>query len=99
MSEKKIKVTDTVTTNGNSPQKLLIDRLIPEIIPVVIPPINQTTVNGVVARGDILHVVRMIISKEIVTEAVRSAARYFKDPPVVNWKDTNRTITQYGNTV
>ena len=39
---KKIKVTDTETTNGNSPHKLLINRLIPDIIPVVIPPIDQT---------------------------------------------------------
>ena len=38
--EKKRKVTDTDTTNRNSPQKLLINRLIPEIIPVVIPSIN-----------------------------------------------------------
>ena len=34
---KKRKVTDTETTNGNSPHKSLINRLIPEIIPFVIP--------------------------------------------------------------
>ena len=36
---KKRKVADTGTTNGNSPHKLLINRFIPEIIPVIIPPI------------------------------------------------------------
>ena len=39
---KKRKVTDADTTNRNSPRKLLISRLIPEIIPVSIPPTDQT---------------------------------------------------------
>ena len=37
---KKLKVTDTDTTNWNAPHKLLINQLIPEIIPVAIPPIG-----------------------------------------------------------
>ena len=37
--ENKIKFTDTDTTNGNYQHKLLINRFIPEIIPVVIPKI------------------------------------------------------------
>ena len=37
---KKIKVTDTDTTNGNYPHKSLINQIIPEIIPAVIPPIE-----------------------------------------------------------
>ena len=32
----------TYTTNRNSPHKLFIKRLIPEIIPGAIPPIDQT---------------------------------------------------------
>ena len=34
------KITDTDTTNGNSPQKLLTNREIPVIIQGVIPPVN-----------------------------------------------------------
>ena len=44
---KKRKVTDTDTNNGNSPRKLLINRLIPEIIPVIIPPIDHITMDRV----------------------------------------------------
>ena len=36
---KKIKVTDIDTSNGNSPQKHLVNQIIPEIILVAIPPI------------------------------------------------------------
>ena len=39
---KKIKGTDTVTNNINCPRKLLINRLIPGIIPVEILSIDQT---------------------------------------------------------
>ena len=45
----KRKVTDTDTTNGNYPHKLLINRLTPEIIPVVIPPIDRQ-VEGICMR-------------------------------------------------
>ena len=93
------KVTDTDTTNTNYLYTLLINRLIPEIIPVAIPPINQTTVDGVAASGGTLHEVRTILSKENVTGSACSAARVFKDPPVVNWKETYRTIPRDGNTV
>ena len=78
------KVTDTETSNGNSPQKLLINRIIPEIIPFFIPPIEPTTTDGVVASGGTLHVRRTIISKTIVTDMACSAAHVFKDPMVVN---------------
>ena len=49
--------------------------------------------------GGTLHAVRMILSKDIAADVTRGAARIFKDPPVVNWKDTDGTISQYGNTV
>ena len=89
---KKRKVTDTGTTNGNYPHKLLINRLIPEIIPVVIPPIDQTTVDGVAVSGGNLHARRTIVLEDIVTDAVRSAACVFKYPTVVDWKDTDGMI-------
>ena len=40
-----------------------------------------------------------IISKEIVADTSRSGAHVFKDPKVVNWKDTDGTISRDGNTV
>ena len=38
---KKRKVTDNDNTNGNSSRELLINRLIPEIIAIAIPPIHH----------------------------------------------------------
>ena len=52
---KKIKISDTGTTNRKSQHKLLINRLIPYIIPVVIPPIDQTNADGVAASGGTLN--------------------------------------------
>ena len=84
----KRKVTDTDTTKGNYRHKLLMNRLIPDIIPVVIPPINHMTVDGVSSSGGTFHAHRMIISKDIAMDATRSAAFVFKYPPLVNWMDT-----------
>ena len=52
---KKRKVTDTDTNNGNSPRKLLINRLIPEIVPVSIPPIDQTIAEDAAGSGETLN--------------------------------------------
>ena len=95
---KKRKVTDTDATNVNFPHKLLINRIIPDIIPVVIPPVHQTTADGVAASGETLHAVRTFLSKKIVTDAACSAAHVFKDPLVVNWKDTDGAIPRDRNT-
>ena len=43
--------------------------------------------------------VRTVISKDIFTDGARSAAHVFKDPPVVNGKDTDRTIPRDRNAV
>ena len=95
---KERKVTDTDTTKGNSPHKLSINRLIPEITPVVITLVNQTTADGVAASGGTLHAVRTVLLKDIVPDAAHSAAHVFKDPLVVNWKVTGGTIPQDRNT-
>ena len=79
---RKRKVTDTDTTNIHSPHKLFINRIIPEIIPVVIPSINQTTTGGVATIGGDFHAVRTIISKDIVTDAARIAAHFSK---ILRW--------------
>ena len=89
---KKIKVTDTDTTNGNSPHKILINRIIPETISVIASPINQMTKDGVAASGGTLYGGCTILSKDIITDAARSVARVFKDRLVVKWKDTDRKI-------
>ena len=91
-NENEIKITATDTTKGNSPQTLLTNRLVPEIIPAVILPINQTTVDGFVGSGRTLHAVRTVLYKDIITDATCSAAHVFKDSLVVNWKDAGRTI-------
>ena len=96
---KKRKVSDTDTANGNSPYKLLINRLIPEIIPVFTPSIYQTTVNGVAASRGSLYERQMILSQEILTDAAHSATRIFKDPTVVNWIDTDGKCPRDGNNV
>ena len=93
------KVTDNDTTKGTPPHKLLTNRIVPEIIPSVIPPVNQMTADEVVETGRTLHAMRTVISKEITTGAARSAARIFKDPPVVNWKDTGGMNPRDRNTV
>ena len=46
-----------------------------------------------------MHAVRTILSKYIVTDVMRSAARVVKDPLVVNWKYADGTILQDINTV
>ena len=95
---KERKVTYTDTTKGKISHKLLINRIIPEIITVVILLVNQTTANRVAASGGNLHAVCTVLLKDIVTYTARSAARVFTDPLVVNWKDTSRTIPRDRNT-
>ena len=70
----KIKFTDTDTTNGNSPRKLLINRLVPEIIPVAILPIDQKIAEDAARSGETLHVRRTILKKDIVIDVLHSAA-------------------------
>ena len=95
---KKIKLTDTGTTNWNSPRKLLINPFIPEIIPVIVLPIDLTTAHGVAASGGTLHACHTILLKEIVTDAACSAEHVFKYPTVVNWKDIGGSIPWEGKT-
>ena len=96
--EKERKVTDTDITKGNSPHKLLINRLIPDIIPVVILPIDQMIVEDAAGSGKTLHACRMILSKHIVTDVTSSAAHFFWTPINVGWHGTDGTAAQDGNT-
>ena len=84
--------TATYTTNGNPHHTLLTNREIPAIIQVAIPPVNQTTADGVAtSRGD-LYAVRTVPHKEIVTGATRSTLGVLNDPPVINWKEASGPI-------
>ena len=94
-----VRITDTDTTKGNSPHKLLTNRDIPAIVQGVITPVNQTTVDGVATSGGDVHAVHAVFCKDIVMGATRSATGVLKYPPVVNWKDTGKTILVYRNTI
>ena len=95
---KKREVTDTDNTNRYYPRKLLISRIIPEIIPVAILPIYQTIVEDAAVSGDTLHARCTIISKEIVTDTARRAARVFRNPSDVSRHGTDGTTPQESNT-
>ena len=58
----KRKVTYTDNTNGNSPQNLLINQIIPKIVSVVILPIPQIA-DGVAASTGAFHGRRTILSE------------------------------------
>ena len=79
-------------------KKLLINRLIPEIIPVVILP-APWIVDGVAASSGTLHVRQTMSTNDIVTDVECTSARVFKDHTVLNWKDTDGLIRQDRNTV
>ena len=97
MTERK-KFTDTDTTNRNLPHKLLINQIIPGIIPVAIPLIYQTIAKDDVGSGYTLHARSTIILKETSMDAARSAARVFCTPAGVSLHGTDRTNLQDGNT-
>ena len=69
------------------------------IVPVIIPPVNQTTKDSVATSGRALHAVRAVLHKEIVMGVTHRAVGVLKDPPVVNWKETSGPITRDRNTV
>ena len=58
----------------------------------VIPLVHQATTDGVFRCGGAFHAVRTVLCEEIVTGVAPSAARDFKDPPVVNWKVASKPI-------
>ena len=67
----------TYTNNGNSPQKLFINQLIPNIIPVAISLIDQPITEDVAVIRETLEARQTVLSKEIVTNVACSGARIF----------------------
>ena len=55
-------------------------------------PVNQITADGVATSGRDFYEVGAVLHNEIVTGAMRSSAGVLKDPLVLNWKETGRTI-------
>ena len=78
------KITDTDTTNRNSPHKLILNRLIPKIISGAIRQIYQTVTEDVAVIGETLEAHQTVLSKEIVTDAARSGVRIFRTPREVS---------------
>ena len=89
-----IKVTDTDTTNGNYPQKLVINRTLPMIILTTDPQISV----GVAADRCPTYARQMPVSEVIVTDTARSGARIFRTPTDVIRTYRDRTTPRYGNT-
>ena len=87
---KKRQVTDTDTTNGNYPQKLLFNRT----LPMITPPIEPRIADGVADVRGTTHARQTIALKVIVTNTARSSARVFRDIADVNKKDMDGTIPQ-----
>ena len=88
----------THTNNQNSQLKLLINRLIPEIIPAAITPIDQKIAEDAAGIGEILQARHSIISKEIVMDAAPSTVRIFRTPVDVSSHGMDGTTPQDGNT-
>ena len=95
----KIKINDNDTTNGNYRHKLILNRLIPKIIPGAIIPIDQTITEDVTGIGETLDACQTVLSKKIVTYAARSGARILRTPSEVSRTDRDGTTPRDGNTV
>ena len=72
------KIPDTDTTNRYSLHKLILNRLIPKITPGKILPIEQTIPEDVTGMGENLDAHKMVISKEIVTDAATVAHIFYE---------------------
>ena len=90
----KIKVADTVTTNRNSPQKLLINRTLLMIVLLIYPRISDR----VAAVIETMYARQTPALKVIAMDMMRSGARVFWTPADVSRHDTDRTTPRDSNT-
>ena len=88
----------TYTTNGDSPHKLILNRIVPNIIPGAIRLIDQTTTEDVAGIEDTLDARQTVLLKEIVTDATHSGAHIFRNPRDVSRTGRNSTMPQDRNT-
>ena len=76
----------------------MINRLIPEIIPATITPIDKTITEDAAGSGETLQARQTILLKKIVTDAAHNAARVLQTPADVNRHGKNGTTPRDGNT-
>ena len=98
MTHKAIQKVATYNTNGKSPHKLIFNRITPKTIPGAIRPIDQTITKDVAGITDTLDARQTVLSKEIVTDAVRSGAHIFQIPRGVSRIGRDGTTPRDGNT-
>ena len=91
--------TDTDTTNDNNPHTLILNRIIPKIIPGEIRPIDQTITEVVAGIGETLDARQMVLPKEIVTDRARSGVHILRNPREARRTGRDGTTPRYGNTV
>ena len=95
----KRKITDTDTTKINPPHKLILNRLIPNIIPGAIHLIDHTITEDVAGIRETLDARQTVLSKEIITDTARSGAHIFRTPREVSRTGRDGTTSWDGNTV
>ena len=93
------KITDTDTTNSNYPHKLILNRIIPNIIPGAICLIDHTITEDVAGIVDTLDTRQKILSKEIFMDAARSSVHIFQNSKEVISTGRDGTTSRDGKTV
>ena len=86
--EKKRKLTDTDTTNGNHPQDLLMNWT----LMMITPPIDLRISDGVAAGRWTQHARQTIALKAIVTDTAHISSRVFQNPSDISKTDKYRKI-------
>ena len=92
------KITDTDTTKINPPHKLILNRLIPNIIPGAIHLIDHTITEDVAGIRETLDTRQTVLLKEIVRDAERSGARILWNPMEVSRTGRDGNMTRVVNT-
>ena len=89
-----IKVTDTDTTNGNTPHKLLIN----QALLIIIPPIDPRIPDGVAVGRGTTHAHQTPTSKVIIKESAHSDAHILRTTGDVMRMGRDSTTPRDGNT-
>ena len=91
---KKRKVTDADTTNINSPQKILIKRT----LPMIIPPIDPWVEDGVEAGRGTTYARQTLYLEVIIPDAAHSGAHVFRTPADTSQTNRDEKNPRDGNT-
>ena len=93
------KITDTDTTNGNPPHKLILNWIIPKIIPGAIRLIYQTIMEYMAGIRETLDARQIVILNKIVTDTARSGERILQTSREIIRTGRYSTMPRDGNTV